>query len=246
MQLLLTNCNTTFTMTDGMASEARAAARAGTTVTALTPTWGPASCEGWLDSFVSAAAVLDVVAAHRDAGNSVDALVMAGFGEHGRQGARELLDGPVVDITEAAAIYAGLLGDQYAVITSLSRTIPLIEDSLRSSRLLERCHSLQATDMPVLELEADPDATVAAFAAPARKAIEAGADVLILGCAGMSSLRSRLAFDLGVPVIDGIAAAVTLAESLHHLGLKTSRAHGYAAPLLKDRTGWQPRPRQPL
>lgn len=59
--------------------------------------------------------------------------MLAGFGEHGREGARELLDVPVVDITEAAAHLACLLGRRYGVVTTLDRTCGLIEDSLHSA-----------------------------------------------------------------------------------------------------------------
>lgn len=133
---------------------------------------------------------------------------------------------------------AHLVGDKYAIVTSMSRTIPLIEDSLRSSGLLSRCAGIDAVGLPVLDLESDAEATVEAFTAPARRAIDAGADVIVLGCAGLSYLQQRLSEDLHVPVIDGVAAAVTLAEGLVHLGLKTSQAHGYAPPLPKHRPGW--------
>ncbi|WP_380156145.1 aspartate/glutamate racemase family protein [Kineococcus sp. R86509] len=238
MRLLLTNCNTTATMTDVMLEQARAAAAPGTIVTGLTPAWGPASCEGWMDSFISATAVLDAVLAYQGDGNTFDALIMAGFGEHGRQAAREVLEVPVVDITEAAAQLALLIGEKYAIVTSLTRTIPLIEDSLRSSGIFERCSTVEAVDLPVLDLERDEDATVAAFMTPARRALDGGADVLILGCAGMSYLQTRLSAELGVPVVDGVAAAVVLAEGLARLGLATSSRNSYAAPLPKARPGW--------
>jgi allantoin racemase len=60
--------------------------------------------------------------------------------------------------------------------------------------------------------------------------------VLVLGCAGMTGLDRRIATMLDIPVIDGVAAAVRLAESLVALGLKTSRAGSYARPLDKRRT----------
>ncbi|MER6877489.1 aspartate/glutamate racemase family protein, partial [Amycolatopsis sp. NPDC000673] len=97
MRILVTNCNTTEAMTKEIETGARAAASPGTEIVALTPKWGPESAEGWLDSFLSAAAVLDLL---RTTEESFDAVVLAGFGEHGREGARELLDVPVVDITE--------------------------------------------------------------------------------------------------------------------------------------------------
>jgi allantoin racemase len=238
VHLLLTNCNTTEAMTEDMAAAARTAATPGTEITALTPAWGPESCEGWLDSFISAAAVLDALTTAPEAVGPFDAVVMSGFGEHGRQAARELLDVPVVDITEAAAHLALLIGERFAVVTSLSRTAPLIEESLRGSGLLERCHAIDAVDLPVLALDADPDRTAAAFAGPARAAVAAGADVIVLGCAGMAGLRERLEADCGVPVVDGVGAAVVLAEGLVRLGLVTGRAHGYAHPLPKVRRGW--------
>ena len=233
MRLLMANCNTTESMTDAIVREATAAARPGTHVIGLTPSWGPASCEGWYDSFLSAAAVLETVRAYSE---PFDALVMAGFGEHGRQGARELLDVPVVDITEAASQLACLVADRYAVVTSLSRTLPLIEDSLRSAGTWSRCQELLATDQPVLDMETDPEGTTEAFLLQAKGAISRGAEAIVLGCAGMSHLSERLRSALDVPVIDGVAAAVGIAETLHHLGLRTSKVGSLATPLAKRRT----------
>lgn len=216
MRILLTNCNTTEAMTDAIAAQARASARAGTEIVAVTPAWGPPSCEGWYDSFVSAAAVLETV---RQYPGPFDALVMAGFGEHGRQGAREILSVPVLDITEAATHLACLLGGRYGVVTSLATTFPLIEASLRDAGTWKACSGLYATGLEVLELDADPDFTAAQFLLEARRAVQEGAESIVLGCAGMSSLQSRLRDELDVPVVDGVAAAVALAEAAHQLGL---------------------------
>lgn len=64
---------------------------------------------------------------------------------------------------------------------------------------------------------------------------EAGAEVLVLGCAGMTGLQRTVGEKLGLPVVDGVGAAVKLAESLVGLGLNTSRAGGYAKPVPKRR-----------
>ena len=53
----------------------------------------------------------------------------------------------------------------------------------------------------------------------------------------MADLCERLSSSLGVPVIDGVAAAVTRAEALVRVGLKTSKHGDYAAPLPKPYTG---------
>jgi allantoin racemase len=161
--------------------------------------------------------------------------VLAGFGEHGREGARELLDVPVVDITEAAAHLACLLGRRYGVVTTLDRTCGLIEDSLHSAGVAQNCVTVTGAGLGVLELT-DERRTESALLTAGRRARDAGAEVLVLGCAGMTGLDRRIATMLDIPVIDGVAAAVRLAESLVGLGLKTSRAGSYARPLDKKRT----------
>ena len=59
----------------------------------------------------------------------------------------------------------------------------------------------------------------------------------MLGCAGMTDLARDLELKAGVPVLDGVACAVSLAESLVRLGLKTSKRKTYAAPLAKAYAG---------
>ncbi|WP_158887183.1 aspartate/glutamate racemase family protein [Amycolatopsis anabasis] len=238
MRLLITNCNTTESMTKEIEAGARLAASPGTEIVARTPRWGPESAEGWLDSFLSAAAVLDLLRELTEAGERFDAVVLAGFGEHGREGARELLGVPVVDITEAAAHLACLLGRRYAVVTTLDRTRGLIEDSLHTAGVAANCVAVLGAGLGVLEL-GDEGRTASALLTAGRRARDRGAEVLVLGCAGMTGLDRRISAELGVPVVDGVAAAVRLAESCVALGLSTSRAGSYAAPLPKERR-WRP------
>lgn len=232
MRIVVTNCNTTQEMTEEIVRGARAAAGPGTTVTGLTPDWGPESAEGWLDSYLSAAAVLDLLRTYEV---PYDAVVMAGFGEHGREGARELVDVPVVDITEAAAHFACLLGRRYGVVTTLERSCGQIEDSLETAGVGRNCAAVVGTGLGVLDL-GDDRRTEEAFVAAAERAREAGAEVLVLGCAGMTGLQRTVGQKLGLPVVDGVGAAVKLAESLVTLGLTTSRVGSYAKPLPKRRT----------
>ncbi|MGA5204903.1 aspartate/glutamate racemase family protein [Streptomyces variegatus] len=237
MRIVVTNCNTTQEMTEEIVRGARTAAGPGTTVTGLTPTWGPESAEGWLDSYLSAAAVLDTLRTYD--GPPYDAVVMAGFGEHGREGVRELVGVPVVDITEAAAHLACLLGRRYGVVTTLERSCGQIEDSLETAGVARNCAAIVGTGLNVLGL-GDDERTETAFLAAAERACAAGAEVLVLGCAGMTGLQRVVGEKLGLPVVDGVAAAVKLAESLVALGLTTSREGSYAEPLPKRRAWGRP------
>lgn len=222
-------------MTAEIAAGARAVAAPGTTIVPLQPAWGPRSAEGFYDSFITAAAVLDLLVTTEE---SFDAVVMAGFGEHGREGAREVLDVPVVDITEAAAMHAMLLGHRYGVVTTLARVRGQIHDSLLTAGLAARCVAIEATELGVLDVGTDLERTISAFEAAGARAITAGAEVLCLGCAGFTAVREHLADRLGVPVVDAVAAGVLLAEGLLTAGTGGSRGGSYAAPLPKARPGW--------
>jgi allantoin racemase len=235
-RIAVVNCNTTAAMTEVIAARARAAVQPGTEVIGITPRWGVASAEGWFDSFVSAAAVLYELERLPD---GTDGVVMAGFGEHGREGARELLDIPVVDITEAAAHLAMLLGRRFGIVTPLARSVGQIEDSLATAGLLGRCAAVEDIGLGVLDLETDPERTRAAFAAAALRATGRGAEVICLGCAGLAGIEQHLRDQVPVPVVDGVAAAAAMVETLIRSGLTTSKAGSYARPLAKTRT-WSP------
>ena len=146
---------------------------------------------------------------------------------------------PVVDITEAAASTAMYLGRSYSVVTTLDRAVPMIEDRLLLAGLERRCASVRSSGIGVLELESDPDRAVDAIVEQAELAVrEDRAEVICLGCGGMAELEARVRDRTGVPVVDGVAAAVTVAESLVRLGLTTSKVRTYAPPRAKRITGW--------
>lgn len=238
MRILVVNVNTTRSMTDSIAATARAVASPGTEIVGLTPRFGAVSVEGSYESYLAAVAVMETVRSHPD---PYDAVIQAGYGEHGREGLQEIVDVPVVDITEAAATTAQFLGHRYSVVTTLDRTVPLIEDRLLLAGLSQRCASVRASGLAVLELESDPDRAVAAIAEQAELAVrEDHAEVICLGCGGMAGLTEAVAARTGAPVVDGVAAAVTIAEGLVRLGLSTSKVRTYAAPRPKTIVGWPP------
>ncbi|MCP2051627.1 UNVERIFIED_ORG: allantoin racemase [Pseudomonas fluorescens] len=236
MRILVVNVNTTASITDTIAQQARAVASPGTEIVGLTPFFGAESVEGNFESYLAAIAVMDRVMAYDQ---PFDAVIQAGYGEHGREGLQELLNVPVVDITEAAASTAMFLGHAYSVVTTLDRTVPLIEDRLKLAGLYQRCASVRASGMAVLELEEDPLAAMEAIVREAELAIrDDKAEVICLGCGGMAGLDEQIRQRTGVPVVDGVTAAVTIAESLVRLGLSTSKIRTYATPRPKKVIGW--------
>ncbi|SJM56880.1 aspartate/glutamate racemase family protein [Gulosibacter sp. 10] len=236
MRILVVNVNTTESMTEAIAAAAKEVASSATEIIGITPRFGAESCEGNFESYLAAIAVMDAVARYE---GEFDAIIQAGYGEHGREGLQELFDVPVIDITEAAASTAAYLGRTYSVVTTLDRTVPLIEDRLLLAGLDRRCVSVRSSGLGVLELESDPERAVEAIVAEAERAVlQDRAEVIILGCGGMAELKDRVVARCGVPVVDGVQAAVAVAEGLVSLGLSTSKARTYAKPREKRVTGF--------
>ena len=167
-----------------------------------------------------------------------DAVIQAGYGEHGREGLQELLDVPVVDITEAAASTAMYLGHRYSVVTTLDRAVPLIEDRLLLAGLTGAAPPYGRAGWPCSSSSRDPERAVDAIVAEAepRSGRPRRGDLPRLRRHGRAGAKVRER--TGVPVVDGVAAAVTLAESLVRLGLSTSKVRTYAPARPKKMTGW--------
>jgi allantoin racemase len=162
--------------------------------------------------------------------------VIACFGDPGLAAAREIAVGPVVGIAEAAMHLAVFLGRSFSVVTSLPRTIGHTRDLVRGYGFGAACAGVHACDIPVLDLDSpSARASIAKACVAARDAD--GCDVVVLGCAGMTDLAAALAGELGIPVVDGVAAAVKTVESLVALGLRTSKRDEYATPAGKPVTG---------
>lgn len=236
MRILIVNVNTTASMTKSIAAQARKFAAPGTEIVGLTPRFGAESVEGNFESYLCAVGVMDAVMRYDQ---PFDAVIQAGYGEHGREGLQELLEVPVVDITETAASTAMLLGHKYSVVTTLDRAVPLIENRLKLAGLDARCASVRASGMAVLELETQPQRAVETIVAQAEAAVrDDHAEVICLGCGGMAELEDKVRERTGVPVVDGVAAAVAIAESLVRLGLRTSKVRTYAPPRPKSIIGF--------
>lgn len=236
MKILVVNVNTSQSMSDVIDEAAKRAASAGTEIVTLTPFFGAEAVDCNFESYLSAVAVMDRVLAYDE---PFDAVVMAGFGEHGRDGLQELIEQPVIEICEASAHMAMMIGRSYSVVTTLQRSVPPIEDRLRLSGLSDRCASVRANGMSTLEVDQDPTGAMRSIVEEARKAVEQDhAEVICLGCAGMAGLEDAITSELGVPVVDGVAAAVRFAEALVGLGLKTSKVSTYAKPDAKRIIGW--------
>ena len=236
MRILVVNPNTTESMTARIGTAARALALPSTEIVAVNPAHGPASIEGYFDEAFAVPGMIEEMRKGEKAG--AQGFVVACFDDTGLEAARCAVAGPVVGIGEAAFHLASLIAHRFSVVTTLSRSIAPIETNLMKYGLDRRCARVRACEVPVLALEDPASGARGKLSAEIERAkAEDGAEAIVLGCAGMAELAASLAEEHGLPVIDGVAAAVKLAEALVSLGLATSKRGPYARPLPKRFTG---------
>ena len=225
MKILVINPNTTSSMTTKIGAAARAVARPDTEIVAVNPQNGPTSIQGFLDVATCVPGLLEEIKLHPD----VDAIVIACFDDTGLDAVRTLVSVPVLGIGEAAYHAASMIATKFSVITTLSRSVPGLENNLLNYGLAQKCVRVRATDIPVLKLEEGDPATLLKISSEIREAIEKdNAEAVVLGCAGMADLMAQLSQEFGLPVIDGVSAAVTFAEALVNNGMRTSKKGAYS------------------
>jgi len=227
LRIAVINPNTSRSMTDTVVAAATAAARLGTVLTGRTPCDGPATVETNVDEVAGATAVLAEVHAAEAELTPPDGYVIACFGDTGLAAAKERAAGPVVGMTEAAVLTAALVAYRFCIITMPRRTLAMSDRVVRELGLDHRC-VVRAVDEPVAAVTECSLHLLEQFLAEGNRAIaDDAAEAIILGCAGLAGLVAPLRAQLGIPVIEGVAAAVGLVEALLAQGLSTSRVNTY-------------------
>jgi allantoin racemase len=236
MRIKVINPNTTWSMTALIGAAARSVAGPGVTIEAVSPQHGPASIEGHYDEALSCLGLLDEV--RKGEAEGIDAYVIACFGDPGLDAAREVARGPVIGVAEAAMRTACYLSTGFSVVTTLKRTVVIAEHLVEKYGVRRHCRRVRASEIAVLELEDPQSDAYGTILAECRRALaEDDCGAIVLGCAGMADLCERLSRELGVPVIDGVAAATVTAEAIVRARLATSKFGDYAPPLAKPYAG---------
>lgn len=233
MQIQLVNPGSATGTTARIAAAARAFARPGTEIIALGCESAPASIEGPVEAALALRGLLEEIIHGEEQG--VGGHVIASFDDPGLDAARALARAPVVGIGEAAFHIAGLVSGRFTVITTHLRTVPLIEHNLRRYGLDGRCARVRAAEVSLVALDDAHSAARDRISAEIDRAIrEDRAEAIVLGMAGLVELARSLSVEHGLPVIEGVSAAVRLVEDLAALGLVTSKVGGWAPPRRKS------------
>lgn len=211
MKILLVNPNLTQAVTDRVLQAARAAARPGTELEAVTGRFGPQVIGSRAENALAAHGVLELVAQHAP---GCDAVVLAVSLDTALWACRELLDIPVVGMTEAGLHTAALLVPRFGLLTYGQRLVPVYRELVDGCGLLGRLAAIGAVDVTPEMTFSEPDRVRAAVQAEAERLVDQGAEAVLLAGAAMAAMAPELQPALPVPLLDGVACAVGLAETL--------------------------------
>lgn len=225
MRLLVANANTTEAITGLCAEAARAAAAPGTVIIPATPRFGPEVIATRAENVVAGHALLSLLAEHA---GEVEAVVLAVSHDTALEAARQLMPCPVVGMTEAACLMACLVGGRFGLVTFGGTET--YRERIAQHGLAGRCASLLGVDATPQEAVADPEAVERKVLAGVQRSVAEGADAVILGGAALAGMAARLQARAALPLLDGIACAVKLAEALVALRLPKPVAGSFAAP----------------
>jgi allantoin racemase len=221
MRILVVNPNTSASMTDRLRRELESVKGRATELTVVNPTTGPAAIESAEDEALAIPPMLDLI---KEAAPRHDAVVIACFSDPGLDEAREIASIPVVGIEESSLHLAAQLGRRFTILTSRAARVPAKIAHVERLGLSSRLASVRPLEMGVLEMDADPDRAVARILEVGGGAVrEDGAEVIVLGCAGLAGHATALGPALGVPVIDPSPVALATAEMLVRLRLRQRR-----------------------
>ena len=190
----------------------------GIPIRCLTLAEGPPGIESQMQADLTIAPMLALARAQTDAAG----FVIACFGDPGLHALRDSTMHPVVGIQEASVMTALTLGQRFGVISILPASIPRHMRAFGAMGVLDRLAGDRALGLGVAEL-ADAERSLKAMVACGKRLRDDdGANVLIMGCAGMAAYRGPLQEATGLPVVEPSQAAVSMALGQIALNLSHS------------------------
>jgi allantoin racemase len=216
---------------DSQIEERKRIASPGTEVEVVCLKHGPVSIESSYDEALAAPHIVEEV--KRAESEGFDAVSIDCAMDTVVRASREAASIPVTSAGEASYLLAMGLCSKFSIVTVMKSTAQTISENIKKYGFESRVASVRHADIPVLDLKNEKKA-FAAIMREANDAIEEdGAEAIVLGCTGMSSLARKLQDRLAVPVVDPAAASLRLAELYVKEGLIKSRI-AYGAPSMKE------------
>jgi allantoin racemase len=216
MKILIINPNSDPEMTEAILKTAENYADGEFEVACKPNPGAPAFIETYEDIAKAAPGLIQLV---RENESAYDAFIIACHDDPHLNVIKEITKKPVVGIGEASMKIASMLGHRFSVVSTSNQSIPLKEVQVREYHLQEILASVRAPEEKDMNLDEETK-----YLSAAGKAIqEDGAEVIVLGCAGLTGLDKKLQEKLEVPVLDGVICALIIARGLVKYRVSTSK-----------------------
>jgi Asp/Glu/hydantoin racemase len=208
-RILVINPNSTEECTRGI-DEACAPLRmpGGPEIDCVTLKEGPPGIESQQHVDFVVSPLLDLL---RKSEKKYTAFVIACYSDPGLHALREATKKPVLGISECGILTALTLGQKFGVIAILKQSIPRHLRYVGAMGLSARLAAELPVGLRVVELSNEKKTFGRMVATGKALRDTHGADVVIMGCAGMARYRKPLQDELGIPVVEPTQAAVTMA-----------------------------------
>jgi allantoin racemase len=152
-----------------------------------------------------------------------DAFIIACHSDVHIEAMRETTRKPVIGIGEASMKLASFLGRTFSVVTTHRHSVPGKLEQVRKNHLQDQLASVRAPDTGEEGLGG-----VDLFMELSKRAKEEdGAEVIVLGCAGLAGMDRKIQEELDLPVLDGVVCALMLATGFARYGAGTSKVMYY-------------------
>jgi allantoin racemase len=210
-RILVINPNTNPAVTERVRIVGESVVSPGTEIHAVNPEQGPFGIESAEDRAEAEPQVISMI--REGSKKGFDAFVLACFDDIGLGVARGLVRGPVVGSCEAGIGVAQTLARRFSVITTFANAVPTIRGLMRRYGVMD-ITTVRAAGISVAEAAANGDGDNRDLLDAVRNAMEIDkAEAILLGSGGLTGRARSLSRQFGIPVIDGTAAAIKLAES---------------------------------
>jgi allantoin racemase len=189
-------------------------------VTCLPTPGAPTFIDSYLDEMQSAQGMLSLMREHE---SRVDGVVIACMDDPNLDAMKEAATKPVVGIAEAAMKVASMIGHRFSILSTSRTSVANHEVLARKYHVQELLASVRYPALHEMELNQEKQ-----YLNAGRAALDEDlAEVLVLGCAGFAEIAGRLQTQLGVPVLDGVACGLMMAEGMVRLKIATSKVGRY-------------------
>lgn len=238
MKILVLNPNTSQGVTEKIAAVARRAAAAGTELEFITAPYGVPYIATRTEALIGGQVALEVIAERE---HEWDAVVLAAFGDPGLGALREMFSIPIIGLAEASMLMACPLGRNFSIVSFSTNLQAWYRECVEWNKMENRLASIRMLDVPFNDVNAVQSEFEDLLVDLSLRAIhEDGAEVIITAGAPLAGLASRVRDRIPVPVVEGVAAAVGMAEALCRQNPRAPDIGSFKRPAAKASSGVSP------